>query len=279
MKICFASDLHGNPELYEQLERLVVDARPSLLILGGDLLLDGDPADPVASQRWHVREQFMPRIDRLRDRLDGLGVACIMGNHDWLPTEIELAHHHREGRIVLLSLEHPWTHGGIAFLGYSRTPPTPWWVKDFERLDLPTDPLPRSGGSAWNVSEERVWTRTAEQHYRSHPAMASDLAAAPTLRGRWIFVSHTPPRDTALDLLPHVDRPVGSRAVRAFIEHRQPLCALHGHIHESPAISGAYFESLGATLCVNPGQGLSRLHAVLFDADDPAGSLRHTVLD
>ncbi|MCG3128136.1 MAG: hypothetical protein CHACPFDD_03012 [Phycisphaerae bacterium] len=279
MRICFTSDLHGSPELFDQLERLVSSERPALLILGGDMLLDGDPHDPVASQCRYVREQFIPRVRQLRARVDGLRVACIMGNHDWIPAEVEIARHHREGSIVLLSTEQPWYFGGLNFLGYSHTPPTPWWVKDYERLDLPTDALPQQGGSAWNVSEQRVWSRSAQEHYRAHPAMASDLATAAAVRGRWIFVSHTPPRDTALDLLPHVDRPVGSRAVRAFIEHRQPQVALHGHIHESPAISGAYVDSLGATLCVNPGQGLSRLHAVLFDSDDPAASRRHTVFD
>jgi len=42
--------------------------------------------------------------------------------------------------------------------------------------------------------------------------------------------------------------PVGSTAVRGFIEDRQPLIALHGHIHE-----GRGDVRIGQTLCVNPG--------------------------
>ena len=41
---------------------------------------------------------------------------------------------------------------------------------------------------------------------------------------------------------------VGSIAVRQFIEERQPLIALHGHVHES---RGA--EQIGRTICLNPG--------------------------
>jgi Icc-related predicted phosphoesterase len=42
--------------------------------------------------------------------------------------------------------------------------------------------------------------------------------------------------------------PVGSTAVRDFIEEVQPLLGLHGHVHESKAA-----QRLGRTLCINPG--------------------------
>ena len=41
---------------------------------------------------------------------------------------------------------------------------------------------------------------------------------------------------------------VGSIAVRRFVEERQPLIALHGHVHESQGV-----ERLGRTICLNPG--------------------------
>jgi Icc-related predicted phosphoesterase len=77
-----------------------------------------------------------------------------------------------------------------------------------------------------------------------------------------IFNLHVPPYDTGLDTAAQLDDnlavvttggqpnmiPVGSRAVRTFIETRQPLIALHGHIHESRGVA-----KLGRTLCINPG--------------------------
>jgi Icc-related predicted phosphoesterase len=42
--------------------------------------------------------------------------------------------------------------------------------------------------------------------------------------------------------------PVGSTAVRTFIERHQPLLALHGPVHESKGV-----ENIGRTLCINPG--------------------------
>jgi Icc-related predicted phosphoesterase len=42
--------------------------------------------------------------------------------------------------------------------------------------------------------------------------------------------------------------PVASKAVRKFIEERQPVIGLHGHLHE---LGGG--TRIGRTLCPNPG--------------------------
>jgi len=70
--------------------------------------------------------------------------------------------------------------------------------------------------------------------------------------GKAIFMFHSPPLDTKLDMS-LLTQHAGSFSVRGFIEHRKPLLTLHGHIHESPSISGEISEKLGSTLAVNPG--------------------------
>jgi Icc-related predicted phosphoesterase len=56
----------------------------------------------------------------------------------------------------------------------------------------------------------------------------------------------------------------GSAAVKAAIEHHQPLLGLHGHIHESKGIT-----KIGRTLCINPGseygEGILRGSLVILD--------------
>jgi hypothetical protein len=71
---------------------------------------------------------------------------------------------------------------------------------------------------------------------------------------------------------------IGSRSIRVFIETCQPLLTLHGHIHESPEISGHYFDRIGNTLSVNPGQFPcgSKLHAVTFEMETPGKTLHPT---
>jgi Icc-related predicted phosphoesterase len=71
----------------------------------------------------------------------------------------------------------------------------------------------------------------------------SMIADAP----RRLMICHTPPYETTLDRLMN-GRPVGSPAVRAFIEERRPDVAVVGHIHEGRGV-----ERLGATLVLNAG--------------------------
>ncbi len=64
---------------------------------------------------------------------------------------------------------------------------------------------------------------------------------------RLLLVSHTPPLDTATDVVGRQTH-VGSRAVREFIERVQPDVCLTGHIHEARAE-----DAIGRTRIVNPG--------------------------
>ena len=92
---------------------------------------------------------------------------------------------------------------------------------------------------------------------------------------------HSPPYGTELDLI-QGGKSAGSHSIKKFIEKNQPPLTLHGHIHESPEISGAYVDRIGETLCVNPGQsawsgrGLIKLHAVTFEMEKIEETLVHT---
>ncbi|MSQ47363.1 MAG: hypothetical protein EXR78_03075 [Deltaproteobacteria bacterium] len=62
-----------------------------------------------------------------------------------------------------------------------------------------------------------------------------------------LMVCHTPPYATALDRLTN-GTPVGSSAVRQFIENHQPHLCITGHIHESPGV-----DFIGRTKILNAG--------------------------
>jgi Icc-related predicted phosphoesterase len=81
--------------------------------------------------------------------------------------------------------------------------------------------------------------------------------------GNLVAVLHPPPYDSRIDEAPGIDNefrlqkefgggvtmaPVGSHAVREFIETTQPLLGLHGHVHE-----GRGAAQIGRTVCINPG--------------------------
>src|SRR5206468_6740630 len=100
---------------------------------------------------------------------------------------------------------------------------------------------------------------------------------------RAIFLFHTPPYDTPLDRadldgrkFEHVplDVHVGSIAVRRFIEQRQPLLTLHGHVHESTRITGAWKTKIGKTVCLNAAHDGPELAIVRFDPERPEDAER-----
>ena len=64
---------------------------------------------------------------------------------------------------------------------------------------------------------------------------------------RRLMICHTPPYDTRLDRLMN-GTPVGSAAVRRFIEARKPQVCVVGHIHEGRGV-----DRVGETLVLNAG--------------------------
>ena len=277
MRICYASDIHGAEAHYDRLGELLSEHTPELLILGGDLFPDGDEADPPASQAAYVHGAFAARVAAWKAAHAGLEVACIVGNHDWLTTQQALRELHDASKLVLLTPESPWSRNGIHFLGYSCTPPTPFWLKDFERLDRAGDEIEPGTGRVWDEAAGAMREVDHDDYFRAQSTLADDLEKLTAPAAPWIFVCHAPPWNTKLDRLPKIDHPVGSHAVRDFITRHRPLVALHGHIHESPRLTGAYHDEIDGVTCINAGQADDELHAVVFDTDDPAGTLRHTV--
>jgi Icc-related predicted phosphoesterase len=168
-------------------------------------------------------------VELAEDRLAGTGIRCFItpGNDDYFDIDEPLRHssvvEFVEGSTVSLG-EHE-----MITSGYSNI--TPW--------DSPRE-----------MPEEQMLARL------------KGMSTAVTDPENLIAVVHPPPFDTLLDQAPAIDGdfvveleggsprlvPVGSTAVRSFIEASQPLLGLHGHVHESRAA-----ESIGRTLCINPG--------------------------
>jgi len=160
--------------------------------------------------------------------------------------------------------------------GYACVPLTPFSIKDYERRD--DGPLPPFGfGMAYASWSGEIRPVTARD-VAAQPSIAEGLEALARRSdpSRTIYVCHTPPANTPLDNMPR-GKHVGSRALRAFIERYAPPLTLHGHIHESPDMSGHYAARLGTTWCVNPGHDRRVFHAVSLDSDDLAGTMEHTV--
>ncbi len=84
-----------------------------------------------------------------------------------------------------------------------------------------------------------------------------------TACANWVLVTHAPPHGTKLDHIADGTH-VGSKSIRKFIEQKQPLVALCGHVHEARNT-----DKLGRTLMVNPGP-ISKGYAaeIILDKSD-----------
>lgn len=172
---------------------------------------------------------------------------------------------------------------GFRIFGYSYVPPTPFHLKDWERYDVsrytpPGSVSPEEGKRTVAVSSHEARFSTIKEDLEKLAGEGSLDAA--------VFLFHTPPHETALDRADldgqHVDYVpldvhVGSIAVRRFIEHRQPLVTLHGHIHESPRLTGSWKDRLGRTHLFSAAHDGPELALVRIDLECPEQATRSLI--
>ena len=67
---------------------------------------------------------------------------------------------------------------------------------------------------------------------------------------------------------------VGSIAIKRFIEEKQPLLTLHGHIHESTRLTGQWLQFIGRTISLNAAHDGPELSVIKFDLEEPKNARR-----
>ena len=289
MQVLFASDLHGETHLYHELFALARRASAEILILGGDLLPSFAPSrkyeDMIPNQRTFIDQFLLPFFKTLIEDTLARLMFLIPGNWD-----LGYPYLFRDPveNIVDLSQKVYRLPSGYELIGYPFVPPTPFRPKTYEKMD--------DRESSWPPQKNPSYIRLAEHEDQLTPidphlylkqggTIEEDLQrlASPTDLKKTIYVMHSPPYGTRLDSI-HGGHHVGSKAIKTFVERNQPLLTLHGHIHESPEVSGSFFDKIGETISVNPGQCTSRsrdsyeLHAVTFEIEKIGGTLSHTCL-
>jgi len=285
MKILFASDLHGQVRHYGELLSLAHKLGSDCLLLGGDLLptkfggisplLSGsmDFNAGLRAQIAFIDTTLAPLLNEFMDSHPSTRVFYIPGNHDWVVAMEHLAV--KVPQAVNLHLRQTCLKD-YRFMGYACVTDSSFWVKDHVRRDNPLDgPMPSR--YACISTPQGIQPAADGAYIRRHPSIQEELAGLSVDEPEHtICIFHSPPFDSGLDTL-HNGRPIGSRAIGEFILQRQPLVTLHGHIHESPYMSGVFYTQIGRTLSVNAGYSHKHLHAVSFDPENPKATLTHSL--
>jgi Icc-related predicted phosphoesterase len=271
MLVLHASDLHGHTSHYRELDRLCRERGPEVLVLGGDLLPHerGTPSSQVPLQARYLLDEVIPLLTSLKHECGVLSLV-MLGNDDFAVHQSSLERECQRSGLVAL-------HGiavrleNILFAGCSFVSFTPFLLKDWELPDYTGERL-RPG--CLDDGAAHTFRTVPKPQLASIAQVLENLTAE---RGdEEVLVAHAPPYGGALDRL-WDGTAAGSKAVRDFLLKQQPILSLHGHIHESPAVSGRWAEAVGRTLAVQPGQTPERLHAVLVETADPFGTAWHTV--
>lgn len=269
MRILFCSDLHGHEPSFVRLINAAGTTRPDVVILGGDMLPDDSAMVPERlglGQPEFVRRRFKDLLITIRRASECQALLAISGNHEWISSMTELERLAEEGLLSVLRHTQAVEVQGLRFVGFGHTPPTPWYVKDFERLDIRGDRTPLLGGARWDERLMKAISHNSNLIYEKGPTLADELASLHVPEQPWVFVAHAPPYDSLLDRS-RDNVPWGSRAVRGAIEKHQPLLSLHGHIHDSPSVTGRIRDEIGRTVAVNPGQTRRVLQYALIEVD------------
>jgi len=281
MRLIFAADIHASPSHLNALLEAAQSAGADGIIVGGDIvphhLPEFAPSSLIMSQALYLRNVFIPALQGLQ-RQTPMAVYLDMGNDDLAANRTILKAY--EGDLFhLLHMRRYRLAGCVDILGYMAVPPTPFNRKDWEKPDTiafpgrPGNQVRTRGFITYRGREEKTVL-----NLKSKETIAADLVTlSRKIRGPFIFVSHSPPADTPLDLT-DFKKHVGSLAIYDFIaEWAQKgllLASLHGHIHEAPQMSGVNHTYIQGALCINPGQnqGLEvPLKYVLLELD-PDGS-------
>lgn len=279
MRPCFfATDLHGQPDRYRKLFAAAVKDHPAALFLGGDLLPHA--ASSLAAGATFLQDVLAAGCAELRAHFGEHTprIYLVLGNDDPRALESLLLDgqarglwEYIHGRKVCLAT-HP-------VYGYGCVPPTPFRLKDWERYDVS-----RYVDPGCVSPEEGVRTVPVPEHETRFGTIAKDLDALvgedPLQQA--ILLLHSPPYGvldraaldgTQVESVP-VDVHVGSIAITRFIEARQPLVTLHGHVHESARLEGTWRARIGRTHLFSAAHDGPELALVRFDPENPAAATR-----
>jgi Icc-related predicted phosphoesterase len=284
MRILYASDIHAAPNLLDDLTRQAEIDRVETLIIGGDIvphyLPQARAMGILNAQAHYIDSTLIPALKQLKARRP-IRIFLDFGNDDLAANHHRLAQYQPELLTLLHMQKAPLTQR-VDIVGYMMVPSTPFQRKDWERPDAPDAPYPP--GSRIRLKGYTTDTGKIVETWLDLDAaqtIESDLAQLSRHIDRhFIFVSHSPPLDTPLDVIASGAH-AGSLSIRRFIEHWSTkgllLASLHGHIHESPKRTGVTATRINTTLCINPGQS-GQLQFALLELTSDADPVRIELL-
>ncbi len=267
MKLIYASDLHGDDHLYNELITILDQEKDvDALLLGGDLFAH---TRIVTDQLQFIDNCFLQFAKEIK-----LDILFIPGNNDWPASIMKMEQLALPNIIQQLHLK-SYRYKNMNLSGYPMVPHTPFHRKDYEARDLESDAIQPQEGDYLSSASGTI-KPIPPNYFLKKPSIEEQVRNIdPESR---IWLCHTPPYGGKLDISWEQNH-LGSKALTNQIWKQQPILSLHGHIHEAPMLSGSWVDKIGESYCINPGRNAKQLYAAIIELDENEilHTLRHTV--
>lgn len=250
MKILYSTDLHGDRRRYERMFDISKSQGVDIAINGGDLF-------PKAGNLFRQNE-FIARFLKgyfSRFEEENIYYLCYPGNDDLRIFDKLFEDICSRFQYIIYLAQKKINIGEYEFVGMNWVVDYPFQLKDRCRKDTDNYIFKEQYGQGVLSTEKGFKNIDWFTHAKSLPTIKDELNNLPLPKdfNKAVYVIHMPPANLGLDQCRSGVR-VGSTAIYDFLKEKQPLFSLHGHIHESPEMSGTWMTTLYNTVCIQPGQ-------------------------
>jgi Icc-related predicted phosphoesterase len=269
MKLLYVTDIHGIEWKHEKIFQIASSLKPDVVINGGDMLT-------FKGNLLHQDKFITDFLDDYFSRFELMKIYYIgmLGNDD-LRIFDDLFQKTCDKYSYVANIaqkKFQIEDSKYEFIGMNWIPDLPFGLKDRARKDTNDFEFQKQIGkqylstpSGWNKIEDWI------SYVETIPTIEDELRnlVKPSDMSNTIYIFHSPPSNLDLDVT-HAGLKVGSKAEYTFFKENQPKLSFHGHIHESPEVSGRWYSQEGKTICIQPGQSQQHekfLHYVLVDLE------------
>lgn len=149
MIVVVASDIHASPRHLATTLSCAEEHGAAGVVFNGDIVPKSiyskivDARQVVALQREYLSGSFLSELRAFKKQHPNMSIYADLGNDDFWRNRDLLVLSEREGVLMLLHNRVQPLAPGIDIVGYMFVPPTPFGIKDAERIDRTGAPLER----------------------------------------------------------------------------------------------------------------------------------------
>src|SRR5271169_905424 len=235
MRILFTTDLHGDQKKYDGLFEVADDFHADVVVNSGDMLPNTGGIVKQMSFINYNLDQHFARFNKA-----GIYYLCYPGNDDLKIFDDLFDETCSKYLLVNNIAQRKVTIRGYEFIGMNWVVDYPFGLKDRCRMDTKDYVFQRQKGKGL-LSSKKGWLEVDYwfSYARTLPTIEDELnqLVRPNNMKQAVYVTHMPPCCLGLDRC-RTGEEVGSKALYNFLQNNQPLLSLHGHIHESPDLTG-----------------------------------------